>query len=111
MKGPDQPDQPGLMTALLVAIASQFGHRRGKHRPGRISKLAGAKRSRQPERRRLKMARGAGSINCRADALQLCRRGRWHEAADMIEDHRRQCGEQLYSPRVLASWRSHTETA
>lgn len=108
MKG---SDQPGIVTALLAAIRSQFGHRRGKHSAGRTSKLSGRKHRRQPRRARLQMARGAGSINCRADALQLCHLGRWNEAADMVEDHRRQCGEQLYSPGVLATWRSYTEAA
>lgn len=105
------PDQPGIMTALLAAIASQFGHRRGKHSAGRTSRLSGLKHRCKPRRPRLQMARGAGSINCRADVLQLCRLGRWNEAANMVEDHRRQCGEQLYSTQVLSIWRSYAEAA
>ena len=58
-------------------------------------------------RKRLAMARGAGSINAKADILQLCRLGRWLEAANMAEQHERQCGERLFSPTVLEVWRSY----
>ena len=56
-------------------------------------------------RKRLQIARGAGSISAKADILQLTRARRWTEAADMAEQHRRQCGERLLSDDTLAVWR------
>ena len=51
---------------------------------------------RKPVRKRLQMARGAGSINAKADILQLVRAGRRAEAAAMAREHQRQCGERLF---------------
>jgi hypothetical protein len=58
-------------------------------------------------RKRLTLARGAGSINAKADILQLCRLGRWDEAADMDQAHEHLCGEKLFGPEVRERWRSY----
>ena len=57
-----------------------------------------------PKRKRLQMARGAGSINAKADILQLVRAGRFQMAHDMAIDHRRQCGENLFPQEILDAW-------
>lgn len=49
----------------------------------------------QPKRR-LNVSRGPGSINCKADVMQLCNNRRYAEARIMVLDHERQCGESLY---------------
>jgi hypothetical protein len=68
----------------------------------KTTRLAG-KRSRC----RLQIARGPGSISAKADILQLCRLGRWIEAANMDEDHEHMCGERLFGPKIRAIWRSY----
>jgi hypothetical protein len=88
------PSRLALIQAMLAGISALRGERRVAK--GRASKKLG--------RKRLRMARGAGSINCKADALQQCRAGRWREAAEMVREHRRQCGEHLFDERTLQAW-------
>lgn len=88
------PSRIALIQAMLAGISALSGERRAAK--GRASKKLG--------RKRLQMARGAGSINCKADALRLCRAGRWREAAEMVREHRRQCGEHLFDERTLQAW-------
>jgi len=96
--------------ALLAALGSLLGGTPGqsahvvKREPRDSGGSTISRRKKRPGKR-LRMARGAGSINCKADALQLCTLGRWNEAADMIEAHKRQCGERLFSDVVIALWR------
>ena len=56
-----------------------------------------AKRERKAPRRRLPMAHGPGSINCKAEVFRLMRAGRIDAARDLAEQHRKQCGEILYA--------------
>lgn len=46
--------------------------------------------------RRLTLARGAGSINAKADITQLCNARQYDAAREMAENHERQCGEKLF---------------
>jgi hypothetical protein len=73
----------------------------------RVSKHAFNQSKANRGRKRLRIARGAGSISAKADILQLCRTSHWLEAANMAEEHERQCGERLFSPTVLEVWRSY----
>lgn len=60
--------------------------------------LAGTNpRSKRKPRKRLKIARGAGSISAKADILQLVRAGRYFDALAMAKDHEQQCGERLFA--------------
>jgi hypothetical protein len=79
--------------------------RRGisKHASNRTTRLAGQR----SKVKRLHMARGPGSINAKADILQLCQAGKWEDAATMDQDHERRCGEQLFGPAGRALWRSY----
>lgn len=89
------------IVGLLAALASAgLMAPAGRHAGGRTTRTAG---KRKPPRKRLQMARGAGSINAKADILQLVRADRKAEAAQMAKDHERQCGERLF-PRG-AWWR------
>lgn len=63
------------------------------------------RRHRRAPRKRLRMARGAGSINAKADLGQLTRANRWEEAANLVDEHYRQCGERLVPEFVVAEWR------
>lgn len=79
---------------LIAALASAgLMAPAGRHSGGRTTRTAG---KRKPARKRLQMARGAGSINAKADILQLVRAGRRAEAAAMAREHERQCGERLF---------------
>ena len=60
-----------------------------------------------PGRKRLRMARGAGSINAKADILQLCRNGQWAAAANMDQEHEYQTGEVLFGPETRERWREY----
>lgn len=82
-----------LSSAGLMAPA-------GRHSSGRTTRTAG---KRKPARKRLQMARGAGSINAKADILQLVRARRYVEAASMAREHERQCGERLFAG-AWAEW-------
>lgn len=89
-----------------VSLASRLGFTRrnvSKHAFNTSTRAAG-KRSKA---KRLNMARGAGSINAKADILQLCRMGRWEDAATMDQEHEIQCGERLFGPGIRARWRSY----
>ena len=92
--------QPGNVNML-----SQMGLNRRS-----VSKHAFNKSTRGAGRRsrcKLKIARGAGSISAKADILQLCRAGRWEDAATMDQEHEHLCGERLFGPAVRAQWRSY----
>lgn len=82
----------GLLAAL--ASAGRLLARPGRHAGNRTTRTAGKRRA---PRKRLQMARGAGSINAKADILQLVRAGRRAEAAAMAREHERQCGERLFA--------------
>ena len=86
------------MAALGITSPGMPKYRISKHRNNTRNK---------PGRKRLRMARGAGSINAKADILQLCRIDRWAEAANMAQEHEYQCGERLFSPEVRAQWREY----
>jgi hypothetical protein len=89
-----------------ASLLSRMGLNRktvSKHTFNRTSRGAG----RRSKAKRLHMARGAGSINAKADILQLCRAGKWEDAATMDQDHERRCGEQLFGPEIRAQWRSY----
>jgi len=53
---------------------------------------------------RLAPARGAGSIHCHSDVLQLVKDGLVNAAIEMVREHKRACGEQLYSESVMNIW-------
>lgn len=91
------------MSALGISVpdARIFG-RVSKHSFNKTGHKAG-KRSRC----RLQIARGAGSISAKADILQLCRMGRWEDAATMDQEHERRCGERLFGSEIRAQWRSY----
>lgn len=59
-------------------------------------------------KKRLRMARGAGSINAKADILQLVRTGKMEAACKMANEHERQCGEKLFPDFVLDAWMLET---
>lgn len=63
-------------------------------------------RQKKKPRVRLQIARGAGTISAKADVAQLANLRRYKEAAQMVEDHRRQCGEQLYPQNVVDCWKA-----
>lgn len=94
------------MLNRALAFLAKFGAavpgmvRPSKHRT-KSTRLSGIK---GPKRKRLQMARGAGSINAKSDILQLARAGRFQMAHDMAIDHRRQCGEDLFPQEVLDAW-------
>ena len=73
-----------------------------KHAFNKTTRLKGLR-----SRCKLKIARGAGSINAKADILQLARAGRWNEAADMDQEHEHRCGERLFGPVVREQWRQY----
>lgn len=89
--------------ALLARAGAQVPafFRVSKHKHNKTTALAGKK---GPKRKRLQMARGAGSINAKADILQLARMGRFQMAHDMAIAHRHQCGEDLIPQEVLDAW-------
>lgn len=93
------------VNAFLASLGMKIpmGFRISKHAGNKTSRGAG-KRS---QSKRLNMARGAGSINAKADAFQLARAGRWLEAANMVDEHERRCGESIVSPTVRQVWRSY----
>jgi hypothetical protein len=99
------------MAALGISVPDAvFLGQHGRSRRS-VSKHAFNKTSRGAGRRskasRLTMARGAGSINAKADALRLARDGHWLEAANMVDEHERQCGESIVSPTVREVWRTY----
>lgn len=102
------------IAATMAALGIQPGDvnmlsRMGIGRRG-VSKHAFNKTTRGAGRRsrcKLNIARGAGSINAKADILQLCRLGRWEDAATMDQEHEHRCGERLFGPEVRAQWRSY----
>ena len=77
---------------LLPMVRRVSKHQTHKHNPGR---------------KRLQIARGAGSISAKADILQLARASRWNEAADMDQEHEHRCGERLFGPAVRKQWRQY----
>lgn len=79
------------MAALAIAGLAPPS---GRHAGNRTTRTAG---KRKPARKRLQMARGAGSINAKANILQLARAGRRTEAVAMAREHERQCGERLFA--------------
>jgi hypothetical protein len=88
------------------AMLSRMGiSRRGvsKHAFNKTSRGAG----RRSKAKRLNMSRGAGSINAKADILQLCSASKWEEAATMDQEHEHRCGERLFGPEVRAQWRAY----
>lgn len=91
----------GITPGDFNLLSRLGGNRRSvsKHAFNRTSRGAGRR-----SRCKLKMARGAGSINAKADILQLVRAGRFQMAHDMAIDHRRQCGEDLFPQEVLDAW-------
>jgi hypothetical protein len=70
--------------------------------PHRITKRM---KKKARDHKRLQPAYGPGTINAKADIMQLCREGRWLEAANMADQHERMCGEQLFAPEVVKQWR------
>lgn len=94
-----------MLNRALAFLASQGVSVPGMVRPSKhrtkSSRLSGIK---GPKRKRLQMARGAGSINAKADILQLARQGKFLLAYDMAINHKRQCGEQLFPDYVLDAW-------
>jgi hypothetical protein len=86
------------LRSLPPGISFANIHRRGKHKT-RNTRLSG-KRSKC----KLRMARGAGSINAKADILQLARAGKFQLACEMANAHQAQCGEQLFPDFVLDAW-------
>ncbi len=73
-----------------------------KHAFNRTTRLKGLR-----SRCKLKIARGAGTISAKSDILQLCREGKWDQAADMDQAHEHQCGERLFGPEVRKQWREY----
>jgi hypothetical protein len=94
----------GIAPADINMLTRMGGNRRTiiKHAFNKSTRGAG-KRSRC----RLQIARGAGSISAKADILQLCRQGKWNDAANMDQEHEHQCGERLFGPEIRAQWRSY----
>lgn len=94
-----------MLNRALAFLAAQGVSVPGFARPSKhrtkSTRLSGIK---GPKRKRLQMARGAGSINAKSDILQLARAGRFQMAHDMAIDHRRQCGENLFPQEVLDAW-------
>ena len=91
---------PGDANAL-----SRLGiNKRGisKHAFNKTTRLKGLR-----SRCKLKIARGAGTISAKSDILQLCREGKWDQAADMDLEHEHRCGESLFGEVVRAQWRSY----
>ncbi len=83
--------------------------RMGINRRG-VSKHAFNKTTRGAGRRsrcKLKIASGPGSISAKADILQLCRQGKWDQAADMDLEHQHRCGEILFGEIIRAQWRRY----
>lgn len=98
------------MAALGIAVPDArflMEHGRGrvtvsKHAFNKTTRLKGLR-----SRCKLKIARGAGTISAKSDILQLCREGKWNQAADMDQEHESQCGERLFGPGVRAQWREY----
>lgn len=89
------------MVGFLAALAAAgLAAPAGRHSGNRTTRTAG---KRKAPRKRLQMARGAGSINAKADILQLVRAGRYAEAVTMAKEHERQCGERLFAG-AWADW-------
>lgn len=91
----------GITPGDFNLLSRLGGNRRSvsKHAFNRTSRGAGRR-----SRCKLQMARGAGSINAKADILQLARQGKFLLAYDMAINHKRQCGEQLFPDYVLDAW-------
>jgi hypothetical protein len=92
----------GLLAAMAAVIAAE-----PRNTARRTRSLPDA-RTKRPQKR-LRMARGAGSINAKADTIRLAQLGRFKEAADMAEAHRRQCHEHLFPQFVVDTWRRYAE--
>lgn len=73
-----------------------------KHAFNKTTRLKGLR-----SRCKLKIARGAGTISAKSDILQLCREGKWDQAADMDLEHEHRCGESLFGEVVRAQWRNY----
>lgn len=88
---------------MLAAIAAMMGTgaRRGRADGHHGTSIYHLKR---PGRKRLQIARGAGTISAKADIHQLINARRWREAAAMARDHERQCGERLFMIMTLEAW-------
>lgn len=89
----------GKATGLSSALRAGRNKRRRERARRQIKN-----RARDFGRKRLTMSRGAGSINAKADILQLCRAGQFSDAIAMAKDHERQCGERLFPSYVLEVW-------
>lgn len=98
------------MAALGISVPdfhmlSRMGINRksvSKHAFNRTTRGAGRR-----SRCKLTIARGPGTISAKSDILQLCREGKWDQAADMDQAHEHQCGERLFGPAVRAQWRAY----
>lgn len=94
-----------MLNRALAFLARQGVSMPGYIRPSKhqtkSTRLSGI---RGPKRKRLQPARGAGSINAKADILQLARAGKFQMAHDMAIAHRHQCGEDLFPQEVLDAW-------
>jgi hypothetical protein len=73
----------------------------------RVSKHAFNQSKSNRGRKRLRIARGAGSISAKADILQLAHAGRWLDAANMADDHEHRCGESAVDEHIRRAWRAH----
>lgn len=81
----------------IMAMLAAFGGMAGNQfrRLQGFSKHSTTTHGRKP-RKRLRMSRGAGSINCKADVQQLVNTRDYAAARNMVLDHERQCGEVLF---------------
>ena len=91
--------ESGEATGLSAALRAGRNKRRRERARRQIKN-----RAHDFGRKRLTMARGAGSINAKADILQLCDANRYSDAIAMSKDHTRQCGETLFPQYVLDAW-------
>lgn len=90
----------GITTNSQVNDWLQMNTPRSKRRhPHRTT--WGLSKYHQPKRR-LRLSRGAGSISCKADVLQLVNLRDYAAARNMVLDHENRCGEKLFP---LAWWR------
>lgn len=84
----------GITTkAQLTNFMMQRASRSKRRNPHRTT--WGLSKYHQPTQR-LRLSRGAGSINCKADVTQLCNHRQYADARAMVIDHERQCGEVLF---------------
>lgn len=92
------PFRRSMPLALLALLTANSVGRPSQSSPIRLLRTGKSKPKKGA--RRLPMATGPGSINCKAEVYQAIQRHDLYTAHTLAIKHRQQCGERLY-PRVL----------